>query len=62
MKAQIGNYYYGRHHNIFGVWQYATVCEAGFSACFVKDFIRCEDARAFVWQMNGWGNPINNNN
>ena len=54
MKAQVGNFYYGRHHNIYGVWQYEVVNEAGSSARFVKDFIFREDARAFVWRMNDW--------
>ncbi|WP_289109160.1 hypothetical protein [Alistipes finegoldii] len=57
MKAQVGNFYYGRHHNIYGVWQYEVVNEAGSSARFVKDFIFREDARAFVWRMNDWGTP-----
>lgn len=58
-KAKVGQYFYGRHRNDFGVWVYDFVdAEKGCaSADFVCDFQSREEARAFVWKMNGWGVP-----
>lgn len=58
-QAKIGQYFYGRHRNMFGVWVYDYVnTETGAaSGKFVKDFQSREDARDFVWLNNGWGTP-----
>lgn len=59
IRAKVGQYFYGRHRSSFGVWVYDYVNEEnGFSSGqFVADFHNREDARAYVWKMNGWGTP-----
>ena len=57
MKAILGQYYYAPHRRSFGVWQWTSVNENGASGSFVKDFKTKEEAREYVWQMNGWGKP-----
>ena len=57
IQAKVGMYHYGRHRNMFGVWVYDYVSENGSSARFVEDFRTREEARLFVWKMNGWGIP-----
>ena len=59
MKAVLGQYYYAPHRNWWGVWQYDMVTENGSSGKFIKDFPTKEEARAFVYEMNGWGKPKN---
>lgn len=54
---KVGQYCYGRHRNCFGVWVYDRVWEGGSSANFVADFQSREEARVYVWKMNGWGTP-----
>ena len=55
MKAKLGQYYYAPHRTQFGVWQWTSVSENGASGTFVKDFRNKEEAREYVWMMNGWG-------
>ena len=57
MKAEVGKYYYAPHRRNFGVWQWDWVSEKGASGRFVKDFCTKEEAREYVWKMNGWGQP-----
>ena len=59
IQAKVGQYFYGRHRSSFGVWVYDYVNnETGSSSGqFVADFKSREDARAYVWKMNGWGTP-----
>ena len=57
MKAKLGQYYYSPHRNWWGVWVYTHVSETGSCGSFVKDFPSIEEARKFVWAMNGWGQP-----
>ena len=57
MKAILGQYYYAPHRRTFGVWQWTSVNENGASGTFIKDFRSKEEAREYVWQMNGWGKP-----
>lgn len=60
MKRVLGQYYYALHrYNLWGVWQWDTVTENGGSANFIKDFDTKEEARTFVYEMNGWGKPKN---
>ena len=59
MKAVLGQYHYAPHRNWWGVWQWDSVTENGASATFIKDFRTKEEARAFVYEMNGWGKPKN---
>lgn len=58
MKAVLGQYHYAPHRSFWGVWQWTEVSDNG-GACgtFIKDFRSREEAREFVWQMNGWGKP-----
>ena len=57
MKAILGQYYYAPHRRSFGVWQWTEVSENGACGTFIKDFRSKEEAREYVWQMNGWGTP-----
>lgn len=59
IQAKVGQYFYGRHRSSFGVWVYDHVSEDGksYSGMFVRDFWTREEARAYVWKMNGWGTP-----
>ena len=59
IQAKVGQYFYGRHRSSFGVWVYDQVNnETGFaSGQFVCDFRTREEARRFVWEKNGWGQP-----
>lgn len=52
-NSKEGQYTYGRHYRGYGVWQ--TIVENGRkSGKFVKDFFSKEEARDFVYLMNGW--------
>lgn len=55
MKAILGQYHYAPHRNFWGVWQWISVSENGSLGTFIKDFRSKEEAREFVWEMNGWG-------
>ena len=55
MKARLGQYYYAPLRNYWGVW--TSVSETGAMGSKVKEFFDMEEARAYVWQMNGWGKP-----
>ena len=57
MRATLGQYYYEPHRRSFGVWLWTSVSENGAYGTFVKDFCNIEEAREYVWQMNGWGKP-----
>ena len=57
MKAILGQYHYAPHRCFWGVWQWTSVSENGASGTFIKDFRSKEEAREYVWQMNGWGKP-----
>ena len=57
MKAEIGKYYYAPHRRSYGVWQWDWISKKGASGRFVKDFQSKEEAREYVWKMNGWGQP-----
>ena len=57
MKAVLGQYHYAPHRYSYGVWIWTEVNENSASGTFVKDFNSREEARVFVWKMNGWGTP-----
>jgi hypothetical protein len=57
MKAILGQYYYAPHRRNFGVWQWTEVSGNGAYGTFIKDFRSKEEAREYVWLMNGWGKP-----
>ena len=57
MKAILGQYYYSPHRRFWGVWQWTQVSENGSIGTFVGDFKSKEEAREYVWQMNGWSKP-----
>ena len=54
MKLQIGQYHYGRHHKNIGIWVCTSVSENRVSSDFVKDVNSWEEAKEFVYRMNGW--------
>ena len=57
MKAQVGQYTFGCHRNVWGIWQYDMALETGSSAVFVKDVYSYEEAVREVYRLNGWGEP-----
>lgn len=57
MKAKLGQYFYAPHRDWWGVWVYTHVSETGSCGSFVEDFSTIEEARKFVWEKNGWGQP-----
>ena len=57
MKAQVGQYKFGRHRNHWGIWQYTMVWENGTMASFIKDVFSYEEAVREVYRLNGWGEP-----
>ena len=59
MKAILGQYYYSPHYRYWRVYQWEMVDENGAMGKSIKDFHTKEEAREFVWQMNGWGKPKN---
>ena len=59
MKAVLGQYHYAPHRCFWGVWQWTEVSEKGACGTFIKDFRSKEEARNYVWKMNGWGEPKN---
>lgn len=59
VKAQVGKYHFGRHHNRWGIWRYDHVTETGNSSRFIKDVYSYEEAVREVYHLNGWGEPKN---
>ena len=57
MKAQVGQYTFGRHRSLWGIWQWDSVTETGSSAIFIKDVCSYEEAVREVYRLNGWGQP-----
>ena len=57
MKPQLGKYYYAPLRNYYAVWQWTSVSERGAMGSKVKEFFDIEEAREYVWKMNGWGKP-----
>ena len=57
MNAEVGKYKFGRHRNLWGIWQYTMVSETGTMASFVKDVFSYEEAVREVYRLNGWGEP-----
>ena len=57
MKAQVGQYKFGRHRNSSGIWQYTMVSENGTMASFIKDVFSYDEAVREVYRLNGWGEP-----
>ena len=56
-QYKVGQFFYGRHRSSFGVWVWEYVSETSASGQFIRDFQSREEARAYVWKMNGWGTP-----
>ncbi len=59
MKAQVGQYKFGRYYRNWGIWQYDHVSENGNTATFVKVVFSYEEAVREVYHLNGWGEPRN---
>ena len=59
MKTQVGQYKFGRHRNLWGIWHWDSVRETGPSATFIKDVRTYEEAVTEVYRLNGWGIPKN---
>ena len=57
MKPKVGQYYFGRHYHVWGIWQYDSVTESGATANHIKDVYTYEEAVREVYRLNGWGEP-----
>ena len=55
-KPKLGQYEYAPHYSGWGVWVVDSVTETGYSSSHVRDFKTKEEARNFVYEMNGWKN------
>lgn len=53
-NLKIGQYSYGRHYNCIGIWVCSEITENSSSHTFVKDVQTWEEAKEFVYRMNGW--------
>lgn len=52
-NVKIGQYRFGRHRLMWGIWQQTTE----YSASFVKDVQTYEEAVRETYRLNGWGEP-----
>lgn len=57
MGAQVGQYTFGRHRNLWGIWKNTQVNENVRCAEFVKDVFTYEDVVREVYRLNGWREP-----
>ena len=57
MEAKVGQYYFGRHRSVWGIWQYDVVDNGFTSANHIKDVCSYEEAVKEVYRLNGWGTP-----
>ena len=55
MEAKVGQYYFGRHRTVWGIWQYDVVDNGFTSANHIKDVCSYEKAVKEVYRLNGWG-------
>lgn len=51
-----GEYFYRRHRSLWGVWRHVDDGNGHSHGDFVQDFGTREEARAFVYEKNGWNN------
>lgn len=49
-----GQYYYARHRNMWGVWQYHSTGNGDGYGEFIDDFPKRDDALYEVYKRNGW--------
>ena len=56
VNASEGQYYYARHRSMWGVWRAGKEINGFRDDDFIKDFVNKEDARKYVYQLNGWFN------
>ena len=54
---KVGEFFYRRHRNDYGVWVWENVSADFACGRFIADFSSREEARTYVWKMNGWGTP-----
>ena len=55
--AKEGQYYYAPHRRMWGVWKRVVPdgdASGTMTGTFVQDFKTKEEARAFVFEKNGW--------
>lgn len=53
-SAKVGQCFYAPHRSAFGVWTWNRIEEGFASGTFVMDFNTREEARNYVFAMNGW--------
>lgn len=50
-----GEYFYARHHNMWGIWRRDNVQGGGVeSGTFIADKTTKEEAAREVYRLNGW--------
>lgn len=58
-EPKLGEYHYALRGNSWNVYVWTDVREGSASADFVARFNTKDDARAFVYEKNGWNEPKN---
>lgn len=53
-SAKIGQYVYGRHYSLWGVWQCTYRDDYRTRGTHITDFPTWKEAKDYVYKMNGW--------
>ena len=56
-KAKVGQYFFGRYYNIWGIWIYEEITEEGSRSSKVETCCTYEEAVTKTFALNGWGTP-----
>ena len=51
---KVGQYHYAKHHKNIGIWVCVLATENKTSHEFVKDVKTWDEAKEYVYKMNGW--------
>ena len=54
MEMKVGQYHYAKHHKNIGIWVCVLATENKTSHEFVKDVKTWDEAKEYVYKMNGW--------
>ena len=54
MRIKNGQYYYGPHRSLWGIWQWQVGENGAGFGTFIKDCSSRDEARDEVYALNGW--------
>lgn len=54
MEVKVGQYYYRKHRNMWGVWKKGKDDKLENGDTFISDFATQIQAKNFVYKMNGY--------